>query len=159
MNSNNLQNTNQIIQAVNADTVANTQNTYGITAQMAANAASQAEAECQTKQLIQQSFSDLNYNLATLACQNRQAVADGTRDIIDNTNSSMRSILDFLVQDKLDTLNAENAALRSQVSQAEQNAYLVSQLRPTAQPSYLVSNPYTGAYTSYGTGYGCSCNS
>lgn len=101
----------------------------------------------------------MNYNLATLACQNRQAVADGTRDIIDSTNSSMRSILDFLVQDKLDTLNAENAALRSQVSQAEQNAYLVSQLRPTAQPSYLVSNPYTGAYTSYGTGYGCSCNS
>lgn len=68
MNSNNLQNTNQIIQAVNADTVANMQNTYGITAQMAVNAANQAEAECQTKQLIQQSFSDLNYNLATLAC-------------------------------------------------------------------------------------------
>ena len=51
----------------------------------------------------------------------------------------MRSILDFLVQDKIDTLNAENASLRGQISQSEQNAYLISQLQSKAPiPAYIV---------------------
>lgn len=112
----NLQNTNSIIQAINADTVANMQNTYGLTTQLNAMAANQAECCCQTRQLISQSFADLNYNLASQACQNRQTVLDSTRDIIDNQNANTRSILDFLVQDKIDSLNAENAALRGQIS-------------------------------------------
>ena len=157
----NLQNTNAVVQAINADTVANMQNTYGLTTQLNAMAANQAECCCQTRQLIAQSFADLNYNLASEACQNRQTVLNSSRDIIDNQNANTRSILDFLVQNKIDTLNAENAALRGQVSQSEQNAYLLAQLRPNAMPAYVVSNPYTGvAYTSYGCGYGsCGCNS
>lgn len=72
----------------------------------------------------------------------------------------MRSILDFLVQDKIDTLTAENATLKGQISQNLQNAYLVEQLSPKAQPAYIVANPYTGnTYTTYGCGYGCGCNS
>ena len=83
---------------------------------------------------------------------------NGVRDIIDSNNNNTKQILDFLVQDKLDTLNAENAALRGQISQGEQNAYLLSQLRPNANPAYIVANPYTGvAYTSYGCGYGSNC--
>lgn len=156
----NLQNTNSVIQAINADTVANMQNTYGLTTQLNAMAANQAECCCQTRQLISQNFADLNYNLASQACQNRQTVLDSARDIIDNQNANTRSILDFLVQDKIDSLNAENVALRGQVSQSEQNAYLLAQLRPTAMPAYVVANPYTGVtYTSYGCGYGsCGCN-
>lgn len=65
----------------------------------------------------------------------------------------MRSILDFLVQDKIDTLNAENASLRGQISQSEQNAYLISQLQSKAPiPAYIVQNPYSG--TNY---VGCGC--
>lgn len=109
----------------------------------------------ENKQLIQSSFADLNYNLATEACQNRQAVNQGVRDIIDNNNSNMRSILDFLVQSKIDTLNAENASLRGQISQAEQNAYLVSQLGQKAPtPAYIVANPYSS--TTYNMCSGCA---
>lgn len=74
----------------------------------------------------------------------------------------MRSILDFLVQDKIETLTNENSNLKTQISQNLQNAYLINQLSPKATPAYIVANPYTGvSYTSYGCGYGsgCGCNS
>lgn len=151
----NMQNTFGITQAINADTVANMQNTNNLQQQLNSMAATNAQCCCEQKQLVQSSFADLNYNLATQACQNRQVVNEGVRDIIDNTNASMRSILDFLVQDKIDTLNAENAALRGQISQSEQNAYLINQLAQKAPiPSYIVANPYSG-----GTQFSCAqCN-
>lgn len=71
---------------------------------------------------------------------------------MENSNNNTRAILDFLVQSKMDSLSAENAALRSTVSQAEQSAYLLSQLRPQANPAYIVSNPYSSS--SCGCGYG-----
>lgn len=162
MGMTNMQNTFGITQAINADTVASMQNTNNITQQLNAMAATNAQCCCENKQLIQSSFADLNYNLASQACQNRQVVTDGVRDIIDNTNASMRSILDFLVQDKIDTLTSENSTLKTQISQNLQNAYLIEQLSPKASPAYIVANPYTGvSYTSYGCGYGstCGCNS
>lgn len=65
----------------------------------------------------------------------------------------MRSILDFLVQDKIETLTAENATLKGQISQNLQNAYLIDQLSSKAPiPAYVVQNPYAG--TNY-TGCGC----
>ena len=101
--------------------------------------------------LVSSNFADLNYNLATQACQNRQVVSDSTRDIIDANNNNTRQILDFLVNDKISSLTAENASLKGQISQ---NAYLLSKLSPSATPAYIVANPYT----TYGCGYGCGCN-
>lgn len=143
----NLQNTNTITNAI-------TNAHYQTNAQLANLQAQEAQSSCATNQLIQASFADLNYNLASQACENRRTTQDAARDIIDNTNSSMRSILDFLVQNKIDTLNAENAALRGQISQSEQNAYLVSQLSQRAPiPAYVVANPYS-SYNS--CPYGCN---
>lgn len=160
MGMTNMQNTFGITQAINADTIANMQNTNALSQQLNNMAATNAQCCCENRNLITSSFADLNYNLATEACQNRQAVNQGVRDIIDNTNASMRSILDFLVQDKIDTLTAENTSLKGQISQNLQNAYLIEQLSPKAQPAYIVANPYTGnTYTTYGCGYGCGCNS
>ncbi len=148
-----MQNTFGITQAINADTIANMQNTNALSQQLNNMAATNAQCCCENKNLITSSFADLNYNLATQACQNRQVVNEGVRDIIDNTNASMRSILDFLVQDKIDTLTAENATLKGQISQNLQNAYLVEQLSNKAPiPAYVVQNPYSG--TNY-TGCGC----
>ena len=106
-----------------------------------------------------QSFADLNYNLASLACQNRQATADAARGIIENQNENTRSIMDFMVQSKMDQLTTENAVLRGQISQAEQNAYLVNALgAKVPQAAYIVANPYTGtAYSSYGCGATSAC--
>ena len=97
---------------------------------------------CETGRAIERGFADTNYNLATQACDTRRAIADSTRDIIDSNNAGVRSILDFLIQDKIATLQAENQGLKLAASQAAQNAYLVNELRPCPVPAYTVPNPY-----------------
>lgn len=110
-----------------------------------------SECCCGTQRMIERGFADTNYNMATQACDTRRAIADSTRDIIDSNNAGVRSILDFLTQDKITTLTAENQNLKFAASQAAQNAYLVNALRdPTPIPAYMVPNPnccYTGCGT------------
>ena len=157
------QNTNTLQAAISNSTFAGLQNTFGLTQQLSGMQAAQKLANCQTDQMISTALAQLNYNIATENCADRQAVTDGIRDVIENNNANTRSILDFLVQDRISALQNENAALKTQASQAEQNAYLISQLRPVSQPAYLTANPYTGTiFPSYGYGYsnygcGCSC--
>lgn len=140
----------ETVQAINANTVAGLQNTNAIQAQLAAHSADEQLCCCQTQNRIDSNFAALNYNLATEACADRAAITTGVRDIIDNANANTRSILDFLVQDRISALQSENAALKGQISQSEQNAYLINALRPAAEPAYLVANPYTGIYGTYG---------
>lgn len=135
-------------QAINADTVANMQNTNAIQGQL-------AQCCCDNKSAIAQ----VRYDMATQACDTRNTIQNTTRDIIDNNNANTRSILDFLVQDKISTLQTENQALRLAASQTAQNEYLVNQLRPCPVPAYITCNPYAA---SYGIGFnngGCGCNS
>lgn len=139
-----------IAQAINASTVAGMQNTNLLQAQFAGHAADEALANCQLGNRVDTNFATLNYNLATEACADRAAISNGVRDIIDNQNNNTRSILDFLVQDRITALTSENQALKGQISQSEQNAYLINALRPAAEPAYLVANPYTGIYGTYG---------
>ena len=105
----------------------------------------------------QRAIDGVNYNLATQANAIQNAMCNNTRDIIENQNCNTRSILDFLVQDKISALQAENQNLKLQASQAAQNQFLVNELRPCAKPAYITCNPYTA---SYGFGYnnGCGCN-
>ena len=97
---------------------------------------------CENGRAIERGFADLGYAMATQACDTRAAIANSTRDIIDSNNAGVRSILDFLTQDKIATLTAENQSLKFAASQAAQNAYLVSELRPAPVPAYTVANPY-----------------
>ena len=105
----------------------------------------------------QRSIDGVNYNLSTQTNAIQNAMCNNTRDIIENQNCNTRSILDFLVQDKISALQAENQNLKLQASQAAQNQFLVNELRPCAKPAYITCNPYTA---SYGFGYnnGCGCN-
>ena len=97
---------------------------------------------CENGRAMERGFADLGYALATQACDTRRAIGDSTRDIIENNNAGVRSILDFLTQDKIAALTAENQGLRLAASQAAQNAYLVGELRPCPVPAYTVPNPY-----------------
>ena len=105
----------------------------------------------------QRAIDGVNYNLSTQTNAIQNAMCNNTRDIIENQNCNTRSILDFLVQDKISALQAENQNLKLQASQAAQNQFLVNELRPCAKPAYITCNPYTA---SYGFGYnnGCGCN-
>lgn len=97
---------------------------------------------CENGRAMERGFADLGYTLATQSCDTRQAIANSTRDIIDSNNAGVRSILDFLTQDKIASLQADNQALRLAASQAKQNAYLINELRPCPVPAYTVANPY-----------------
>lgn len=116
---------------------------------------------------IQNSIQNVRYDLATQACDTRNTIQNTTRDILDNNNANTRAILDFLTNDKISSLQAENQALKFQASQTAQNAYLtanqeaqtaelIRRIAPAPVPSYAVPAPYPfcGAYS---TGYGCGC--
>ena len=114
-----------------------------------------SDASCMTQTALDRGFAELNYNLAAQSCDTRRAVADNARDIIDNQNAGIKSILDFLTQDKIATLTAENQNLKFAASQAAQNTYLISQLRePCPVPAYVVPNP-----NGYNIPFGGCCNS
>ena len=135
INMANMQNTNAIQQDINAMNIANMQN---------ANAAAAQLADCCCK--TQSNIKDVQYQMATDTCAVNTNVANVARDIIDNQNANTRSILDFIIQDKLSTLQSENQSLRLAASQAAQNQYLVNELRPCPIPAYITCNPYAASY-------------
>ncbi len=98
------------------------------------------ECCCENRAAIAQ----VRYDMATQACDTRNTVQNAARDIIDNANCNSRAILDFLVQDKMRSLENENQSLKLAASQERQNNYLVSQLRPLPIPSYPSCNPWAG---------------
>lgn len=144
--------TSNIQQDLNAINIANMQNTNAITAQLNTLGSQQENCCCATQRALERGFADLGYNLATQECQTRQAIADSSRDIIDNQNANTRSILDFLTQDKIATLTAENQSLKFAASQSAQNNYLVQTLRPCPIPAYISCNPW-GTNVGYGGCY------
>lgn len=101
---------------------------------------------------VQRSIDGINYNLATQTNAIQNAMCNNTRDIIENQNCNTRSILDFLVQDKISTLQAENQNLKLAASQAA----LVNELRPCAKPAYITCSPFQSAY-GFGLNNSCGC--
>lgn len=77
---------------------------------------------CQTQRAID----GVNYNMATNTSALQNTMNNNTRDIIDNQNAGTRAILDFLTQDKISSLTAENQALKFQASQTAQNAFITA---------------------------------
>lgn len=151
INTNILQTGFGIQQAINADTVANMQNTNALQAQL-------SNCCCETREAIQ----GVNYNMATNTCALQNTMNSNTRDIIDSQNAGTRAILDYLCNEKISSLQAENSDLRRAASQDRQSALLTTQMaaqtqqiinavNPTAIPAYVVPNP--NAYA-----YGCGCN-
>ena len=136
----------------------NMQNTNAITSQLSNMAATQAQCCCETQRLLERGLCEVNYNILTQSNATNTNIASAARDIIENNNNGVRSILDFLTQDKIATLTAENQALRLTASQQAQNAFLIDQLgTKTPVPAYVVANPYASyGGTYFSTGCGCA---
>ena len=148
---------NTIQQAINADTVAGMQNANAIQSQL-------ANCCCETREAIQ----GVNFNMAQNTCALQNTMNNNTRDIIDSQNAGFRSILDYLCQDKIATLTAENNDLRRAASQDRQNALLTSAMsaqtnqiinavNPSPIPAYQVPNPNTYIPYVCGCNNGCGC--
>lgn len=130
-------------------------NQSNVTALQNANALQRQIADCCCENRA--AIAQVRYDMATQDCATRTLIQNTTRDVIDSQNANTRAILDFLTQDKIATLTAENQGLKLAASQAAQNNYLVSQLRPAPVPSYQVPAPYpycqphnAGCNTCYG---------
>lgn len=101
----------------------------------------------------QRAIDNLNYNMATQDCNTRNTIQSATRDILESNNNNTRAILDFLTNDKISSLQAENQSLKFQASQSAQNAFITAnQSAQTAElirrlgadcptPAYIVPNP------------------
>lgn len=104
---------------------------------------------CQTQRAID----GVNYNMATNTCNLQNTMNSNTRDIIDSQNAGTRAILDYLCQEKISDLQAENQTLKLAASQSNQNAVLMAAmdankadiLRRTGAecptPAYVVQPP------------------
>ena len=128
-----------------------------------------ADCCCQTQRAID----GVNFNMAKGLCDLGNVVNNGTRDILENQNTNTRAILDFLTQDKIATLTAENQALKFKASQNEQNAFITAnQQAQTAElirrlgadcptPAYVVQPPTPVNFPVNGCGQvqfgGCGC--
>ena len=133
-----MQNTFTLQQAIQADTVANMQNTNALATQL-------ANCCCENRTGFQQ----VGYNLATQGNAIQVAIANQTQALMQNQNDNYRALHDEIVGYRMQDKDETIAALRSQVqalnlaqSQANQNTYLVNQLRPCPQPAYIVANPF-----------------
>lgn len=151
INTNIMQTGYGIQQAINADTIANMQNTNALQAQL-------ANCCCETREAIQ----GVNYNMATNTCALQNAMNNNTRDIIDSQQAGTRAILDYLCTKENADLRDKVQRLELSASQDRQNALLttamtaqtsqiINSVNPTAIPAYVVPNP--NAYA-----YGCGCN-
>lgn len=101
----------------------------------------------------QRAIDGVKHENATNTCAIQNTIQNTTRDVIDNANANSRAILDFLTQDKIATLTAENQSLKFAASQSAQNAFITAnQEAQTAElirrlgrdcpvPAYVVPNP------------------
>lgn len=114
---------------------------------------------------LSRQISDCCCNLEKMNMQNRfdaQTYNCNTLQAIDKLGDR---IIDRLTQDKVETLTAENQALRLRASQEAQNNFLISRLgQKCPEPAYIVQPPQQvtfpvnccGQFTGYNNGCGCN---
>lgn len=115
---------NAITNGFHNSTVGMMQGFNGVQSQLCNMSAQQQQCCCETQRLIERGFADTNYNLATQSCDTRNLIQNSTRDVIEAGNANTRAIMDFLVQDKISTLQNENQSLKLTASIANQNSVL-----------------------------------
>ena len=96
----------------------------------------------------QQGFNALAHQISDCCCATQRAIdgvnyniAKQTCDIITNANSNTQRIVDYLQNEKIEALRAENVALKGKISNDAQSAYLLGELRTCPKPAYIVPNP------------------
>lgn len=120
-----------------------------------------ADCCCQNREAIAQ----VRYDMATDTCALQNTMNNNTRDLLENQNTNTRAILDFLTQDKIATLQAENTDLKRAASQDRQSALLttamsaqtqqlINAINPAPIPAFQVPAPYAYAGCN---GYNSGC--
>ena len=81
-------------------------------------------------------------DLKTMNLENRYLNERQTCDILAGQTAQTRAILDYLTNEKIEGLRAENTALKGEISNGRQSAYIIDALAPKCpQPAYVVQPP------------------
>ena len=94
-------------------------------------------------------FNQLSRELADCCCSTKGAIADlkysnerQTCDILSAINGSTQKVIDYMQNEKIASLQAENVALKGRISNDQQSAYIIGALKqPCPVPAYVVPNP------------------
>ena len=141
-------------------------NTLGFQTQSGFNALGAQLASCCCG--IERGQDRIGTQIAECCCDLKTQMANNTRDIIDSQNCGTRAILDYLTNEKIESLRAENQNLRFAASQAAQNTFitanqeaqtaeLIRRIAPMPVPSYIVPAPYPFGYNAGFGGCGGCC--
>jgi hypothetical protein len=126
----------------------------------------------------QRSIDGVNYNMSQNFCNLGNLIQNNTRDVIESNNCGNRAILEKLnqmeynrLEERYQSVMAENQALRFAASQSAQNAFITAnQEAQTAElirrlgrdcpvPAYVVPNPNCCYGNPVGVGYNGGCAS
>lgn len=123
-----------------------------------------ANAICTLGYQNQQGFNTLSSQLASCCCdlktmnlENRYLNERQTCDLITNQNANTKAILDYLTNEKIESLRAENTALRGQISDERLGDRIINKLSPYPSPAYVVPNPNCCYDYSVTRNSGCGC--
>lgn len=129
-------------------------------------------ALCQGFNSVNSAISNLGYQTQSCCCEtnrnidavryeNAKNTCDiitsgtmNTRDIIDSQNAGFQRILDFMTNDKIESLRTELQAAQLQLGNLSQTNTIIDALRPCARPAYITCSPYTSTSNLYGC---CGC--
>ena len=123
-------------------------------------------AICTLGYQTQQSFNSLGHQISDCCCATQRAIdgvnynnAKNTADVIGAINNGNQRILDYMQAEKINTLTAENVALKGQISNNAQSRYIVDtvldRISPCPKPAYLTPNP--NCCYNYGFGFNNGC--
>ena len=97
---------------------------------------------------VQSGFNALGHQISDCCCTTQRAIdsvnynmAKNTCDILTSQNAQTQRIIDYLTNEKIESLRAENVALKGRISNDAQSAYIINQLSPCPKPAYIVPNP------------------
>lgn len=96
------------------------------------------------------------YEAAKNTCDIITAGTLNTRDIIDSQNQGFQRILDFMTNDKIESLRTELQAAQLQLGNLSQTNAIVDALRPCPKPAYITCSPYASYSNPYGGCCGCA---
>lgn len=90
----------------------------------------------------QAGFNSLAHQISDCCCATQREMAKNTCDIIQAINLSSQRTIDYLQNEKIDTLNRKLAVAEGQISNYAQANAIISALTPKQPtPAYVVPNP------------------
>jgi hypothetical protein len=90
---------------------------------------------------IQSGFNTLGHQISDCCCATQRLIERSTCDLLVNQNANTQKIIDYMQNDKISSLQAENVALKGRISNDQQSAYIIDKLSPCPRPAYVVPNP------------------